>query len=286
MALIGTVAADYPNVHGESAGLNFYIDGKDSGQTSIIQQYGSASWNGIINGATWSSEGGGSWFFDGSNDRVVFGSDATTVNQSDSSHTYDFSYPGSGHGQVVIDAWINPSTTGNGKAILSKRTDNQNWPRFELILANTNSFDCNISTSSYGASLMYSSGNDNIISAGTWYHIGWSFTQGGTSQTNSYANRVLWLNGVKIATGHGYYASQNNLPCGSNRPFTMGNVVDGSSWNAQWYHGYVAIIRVYSCQAGSTTERRGLAQTQTTPAQINENIIKLHYDRERGRFGV
>jgi len=276
MALIGTVPADYPNVWSGGAGLNFYIDGKDSGQTSIIQQYGASCWNGIINGATWSSEGGGSWYFDGSNDRVVFGSDATTVDQSDSTHTYDFSNVDSGHVQIVIDAWIKPSTIA-GSAILSKRTDNHNWPRFELVLSPTNSFDCNISAGGYGSSLMYSTGNDNIISTGTWSHIGWSFTQGGPgASSNSYANRVLWLNGVKIATGQGYYSTQRNDPGGSNRPFTMGNNVDGSSWTANWYHGYIAIVRLYSCQAGSTTEKR----------HFNENIIKLHYERERGRFGV
>ena len=113
MALIGTVPADYPNVGSGGAGLNFYIDGKDSGQTSIIQQYGAEPWNGIINGATWSSEGGGSWYFDGSNDRVVFGSDATTVDQSDDTYRYNFSNVDSGHVQVVVDAWIKPSTIIN-----------------------------------------------------------------------------------------------------------------------------------------------------------------------------
>ena len=277
MALIGTVPADWPDVRGGGAGLNFYVDGKDSNQTSIIQQYGSACWNGIINGATWSSEGGGSWYFDGSNDRVVFGSDATTASQSDSTHTYDFSNVNSGHVQMVCDAWINPSTIAGGKVILSKRTDNNNWPRWEIKVNNTNSFDCDMSGGGYGASLMYSSGNDNILSTGTWSHIGWSFTQGGPgASSNSYSNRTLWLNGVKITTGRTFYNSQRNDPGGSNRPFTMGNVVDGSTWNAHWYHGYIAIVRLYSCQAGSTSEKR----------MFNENIIKLHYERERARFGV
>ena len=276
MALIGTASGQEKS----NAGLNFYVDGRDSSQTSIIQQLGTSPCDGKIEGATWSSEGGGSWYFDGTNDRVVFGSDGTTATQTDSNHYYEYmhDYVAGGHGQCVVDAWIKPSTSGAGAPILAKRTDNNGWPIIDFRVHSVNSFDMDCSAGGYGGSLMYSRANDNVISTGTWYHVGWSFCQrvGSGGSSNSYSNRTLWLNGVKITTNKTVYGSDKNDLTISNRPFTMGNIADGSSWVNSYFHGYIAIVRLYSCSKGSSTKRW----------LFNENIIKQHYDSERSRFGV
>jgi len=276
MALIGTASVQEKS----NAGLNFYVDGRDSSQTSIIQQLGTNPTNGIINGATWSSDGGGSWLFDGVNDRVIFGSDATTATQTDNNHYYEYhnDWTTSTHQQAVIDAWIKPLTITNGACILCKRTDNNGWPIIGFKMAATNSFDMDVSAGNYGNSLMYSQGNDNIISTGAWIHIGWSFCQrvGSGGSSNSHSNRTLWLNGAKITTNKSNYNSDRNDLTNSNRPFVMGNLADGSNWTSTYFHGYIAIVRVYSSGKGSSSKRW----------LFNENIIKQHYDEERSRFGV
>ena len=182
----------------------------------------------LTNGPIYSTNNGGIFTFDGSNDYAVGSNFNINTNE------------------FTLEAWIKPTNVDSNYGIIVKPTENYQWPCYSMWMSGKN-ISGYYSSSVFGQCLegAYGTGNP-IASNNTWYHV--AFSKG----TAGYTTMKLYVNAVESTYNNFLYGSHINNLATSSVP-TWFAVTNDTNVLLNYLNGGVGVIRIYNRQL-STSE--------------------------------
>ncbi|MEM4733382.1 MAG: LamG-like jellyroll fold domain-containing protein, partial [Candidatus Bathyarchaeia archaeon] len=188
----------------------------DANPTPDNSGYGN---NGTVNGATWTTAGNGSYYFDG-NDYILI-NDADSL---DGNGTWD---------GMTAELWVYLTTNQQGTRILAKRvstgtgTDKSYQIGFQSAApANRIYAGVYLSTSA----TYYEAGYSTPLNLRTWYHVAMVY--------NSSTGLILYINGIAVAAN----TTATGLIKASTQPLCIGSMTSGTGY----FTGLLDNVRIFS----------------------------------------